>query len=95
MLDVLTSKQLSEWQAYDRLDPIGSKGDDYRMAYLSSLIVNIAIQRFGKEGAQLTEVNDFIPEWDGEKSEENNLDDKIKTVMVGIANSLKNKKQEG
>jgi hypothetical protein len=38
----LTSEQLTEWIAYDRLDPIGKWRDELMFASLSSLIVNMA-----------------------------------------------------
>jgi len=63
-LDSLTSRQLSEWEAYDRLDPIGTWRDDFRLAYLSSLITNIAICVHGKKGAKHTIPMDFMLDWD-------------------------------
>ena len=63
-MDSLTSRQLSEWEAYDRLDPIGTWRDDFRLAYLSSLITNIAISIHGKKGAKHTTPMDFMLDWD-------------------------------
>jgi len=56
---------LAEWEAYDRLDPIGEWRDDFRMAELASLILNIAIRwGAGKKQVKLTEITDFMPQWD-------------------------------
>ena len=86
MLDNLTSKQISEWDAYDRLDPIGTWRDDFRLAYLSSLITNIAISVHGKKGAKLTQPADFMLEWGKEKKEiEKQSVDQIKEFMMGFA----------
>ena len=63
-MNELTGVQLSEWEAYDRLDPVGEWRDDFRMAFLASLITNLGIQIHGKQGTKLTEFTDFMPEWD-------------------------------
>lgn len=65
-MEVLTSEQVSEWEAYDRLDPIGEWREDFRMASLQTTIFNLALQIHGKKGAKLAEVKDFLPEWDSE-----------------------------
>lgn len=66
MLRELTSAQLSEWQAYDRLDPIGTWRDDLRIASLESLITNIArsVYHDPKKG-KLEHVSpeDFMMKW--------------------------------
>lgn len=66
-MDQLTSAQLSEWEAYDKLDPIGTWRDDYRMAYLASMITNLVISIHGKKGAKHTVPLDYMPKWDAEK----------------------------
>lgn len=65
-MEQITSAQLSEWEAYDRLDPIGEWRGDYHMAFLSSLITNIATRIHGKKGAKMTELMDFMPVWSKE-----------------------------
>jgi hypothetical protein len=49
----MSPDQVDEWEAYDRIDPIGSWREDYKMAYLTSTVLNIAVQLYGKEGARL------------------------------------------
>jgi hypothetical protein len=65
----LTSNQISEWEAYDRLDPIGTWREDFRLAYLSSLITNIALSIHGKKGTKMQSPMDFMIEWDPAKHE--------------------------
>lgn len=94
MLDQLTSKQLSEWEAYDRLDPIGSWREDFRMAYLSSLITNLTISVHGKKGAKTTTPMEFMPEWDREgviHEPKKQSVEEMKAIMMGIAKN-QNKK---
>jgi len=66
-LEKLTAYQLAEWEAYDRIDPIGTWRDDFRMAYLSTMMANLTIQVHGKKGAKLLVPMDFMPEWDEQK----------------------------
>ena len=69
MLNELTSVQLSEWEAYGRLDPIGEWRADFRMAYLCTIVTNIARKVHGEKGAKMAVPLDFIPEW-GKEDEE-------------------------
>ena len=65
----LTLTQLQEWEAYNRLDPIGNWRDDFNFASLSTLITNIAIRWGAKKGEspKLVTVSDFMPNWLGEE----------------------------
>ncbi len=65
MLDDMTSEELSEWMAYDRLDPVGEFRGDIRAGIISSVVANIARQAFGKKGTKKTQPMDFMPDWDG------------------------------
>ena len=87
MLEVLTSKQLSEWEAYDRLDPIGAWRDDFRLAYLSSLLTNLTISVHGKKGTQSTNPMDFMLDWDLGKVKEpkKQTTEEMKAVLMGLA----------
>lgn len=100
MLDRLTSIQLSEWEAYDTLDPIGTWREDYRTASLEALVVNIVQSLYHKEGEvpKSTSVVDFMPIWDKESrkvaevTERQSVTD-MKEILMSIANS-QNKKEE-
>jgi hypothetical protein len=67
LLDVLTSKQLSEWEAYDRIDPIGTWREDFRMAQICCVVAN-SIGGGKKDGNAFAPM-DFMPNWSGEKVE--------------------------
>lgn len=83
---MLTLDQLLEWEAYDRLDPIGEVRGDYRMAYLSMIITNIARRVHGKEGTTMAGILDFMPEWDKDHSikPEAQTVEEMKTVLQNI-----------
>jgi hypothetical protein len=79
-LQQLTSEQLSEWEAYDTMDPIGEWRDDFRMAFLASLIVNSARAIHGKKGTKMSTPADFMPKWDK---------DAVKEVKTQSAEEMK------
>ena len=90
----MTSEQLSEWEAYDRLDPIGTWREDFRMAYMASLITNIARSIHGKQGVKMTTLDDFMPDWAGERQEAEQKKqsvEEMKNLLLSIASS-QNKK---
>lgn len=65
-MDHLSSFQISEWEAFDRIDPIGSWREDFRMAYTAAILTNLTIAVNGKKGAKLSVPFDFMPKWDSD-----------------------------
>jgi len=63
----LTSEQLAEWEAYNRLEPIGDERIEFSLAMISSVLTNIAIAALGKPGAKQTTPLDFLPKWDAKE----------------------------
>lgn len=63
-MNELNSADISEWMAYDSLEPIGKWRDDYRTALLASVITNLFISTYGKKGTRHTEIKDFLLNWD-------------------------------
>ena len=100
LLKQLTSSQVSEWEAYDRLDPIGKWRDELGFASLSSLIVNIVRTIYAKKGTTPKDSTptDFMMKW-GYSAEEQKPEPKqqsvedMKTIMEGIASTFKNKEK--
>lgn len=97
MLDDLTANELAEWEAFDRLEPIGEWRDDYRLAYLSSLLTNIAISQSGRKNAKMTDPEKFLLTW-GEyrfKDEKIRIQsvEEMKTALLGIAKVFGKKKK--
>lgn len=90
-MEQLTSEQLSEWEAYDRLEPIGRQRDDYRTALLCSVVTNIARSVWHKKGTKpkMTTINDFLLQW-GVESQTTNASKKqsveeMKSILQAIA----------
>jgi hypothetical protein len=94
-LDTITSSQLSEWEVFDRLEPLGAWREDYRMAYLAMTMVNIARQVYDKH-PRMTTVEDHMPSWNREYKEEQSVEEmKIALSMIARAFKDKPEKREG
>lgn len=94
MLQKLTARQLAEWEAYNVLEPIGEERSDFRISYLLSTIVNLAIRALGKQGAKLTSVEDFAFKWDPKEHVKPQMNvEQFKAVFQEIA-STSNKREK-
>jgi hypothetical protein len=64
-LENLTSAQVSEWLAYDRIDPIGKDRDEYGWGMICSVVTNLAKEIYKTKGTTPKFVHpvDFIPKW--------------------------------
>jgi hypothetical protein len=67
-LDKLSSSQIADWEAYDKLDPIGTWREDFRFAFLMSFLQNIVSALYAKKNTTPKEYTplDFMPIWDEE-----------------------------
>lgn len=85
---------MSEWEAYNTLDPIGTWRDDYRMAVLDSLLVNIVNKLYTEKGHKpvVTTPLDFMPKWNEEEREvvQQSVEE-MKQIMMAVAGA-QNKK---
>lgn len=59
MLDKISSREFSEWMAYDRVEPFGDERADLRIGVLSSLTANI--HRDKKKRSEAYSPLDFMP----------------------------------
>ncbi len=69
-MDTLTASQLSEWEVYDSIDPIGDFRIEMLLAQGFSILANLLIKAHFKSGSKLTEPKDFLIDWTGELAEE-------------------------
>jgi len=83
----LTSSQIAEWEAYDKLDPIGDFRSDFNAAQIMSLVYNLVVQMYGKKGqTKLSVPLDFMIMWgQEEKDEKAQSIEQMKEVMMAIA----------
>ena len=97
LLNQITSAQLSEWEAYDKIDPVGDWRADYRMAFLAAVITNMFRWAHGKKGTKMMEVIDFMPQWDEEVGKGKELPtqsiEDMKKALYSIAKTQNRKKK--
>ena len=93
MLDKLTSSQLAEWYAFDKLSPVGEQRADFRASYLAMTMTNLAISINGKKGSRLKEIKDFLLDWDSGKPKGTQSTDEIKRIFqaIGASNNKDNR----
>ena len=59
---MLTASQLAEWEAYDRLEPIGGYRQDYMMGSVIKMILELAQAVYGRKGRTMSCTPwDFVP----------------------------------
>lgn len=83
---------MSEWLAYNEIDPIGEWRQEFRTARLESLLVNIVSTIYHKKNAKpkLTTPAEFMPVWGGKKKpiqDSKSVADSIKRVFGSIIKS--------
>jgi hypothetical protein len=61
LLERVESAELSEWMAYDQLDPFGNYRGDLQSAIVASTIANVNLNR--KKRKKPFSPDDFIPEF--------------------------------
>jgi uncharacterized membrane protein len=96
-LEKLTSKQLSEWQAYDRLEPIDNQQrSDLRMGILASLIANLAANIYSKKNKKPKKFKpeDFMPKWNtsGRAKKQQSVEE-MKSILMAF--TKQGNKQDG
>jgi len=79
-LQELTSTQLSEWEAFNQLEPIGEWRSDFRASFLATVVTNIAKSVWGKKGAKMSKVDDFLFKWGEQELEQEYNEPKEQTM---------------
>lgn len=86
----MNAYQLAEWEAYDRIDPIGEWRGDFRFAKLTSLLQNIINALYCEKGKEpkVVSILDEMPDWSGEKKQhvqQGQTQEQIKQALLSIA----------
>ena len=84
---------MQEWEAIDKLDPIGRWREEFGIAQLASVVTNLALSIHGEKGVKMTVPIDFMPDWSGDRREETpqqSVED-MKKIFMEIADA-QNKK---
>jgi len=77
---------MAEWEAYDKVQPIGAKRNDFYFAYAMMSLYNLMISAHGKKGSKQTKFEDFYPNWTGEKEEPQPMStEQMKELLTAFA----------
>jgi len=75
--------------AYDSIDPIGKRRDDYGWAMVCSVVYNLALDIHAKKGTRpkRTTPSDFMPDWDGtgKKMRKTQSIEEQKSILLNLA----------
>lgn len=80
LLEILTATQLAEWEAFDRLDPVGDWRGDFHSAQLLYTINSFIHKRFGKRGSEEPEFKKYFPRWGDPTKPKQELSQQQQTV---------------
>lgn len=61
LLDRISSRELSEWMAFDRIEPVGDRRLDVLAAMVMCLLANV--NRNPKKRKKPYQVDEFLPPW--------------------------------
>lgn len=94
LLDDLTVDQVSEWRAYNQLEPVGEYRRDYMEGQILAMIQNIAQSVYGKKGKRRTsQPEDYIP-WGADlrkpvKASQLQSPQEIKDLFMGLKKNMR------
>lgn len=85
---------MSEWEAYNLIEPVGELRGDLRIAQLTSMVYNMASAFGGKTSRRhISKPGDFMHFFKDEfKTEEQDQSvDEMKATLMGVASSINEK----
>jgi hypothetical protein len=80
MLARMPSRLFAEWQAYDRLDPIGAWRGDLLAGIVAATIANV--HRDPKQRRDPYTANDFMPVWEPKPEPVTTWEDQLRMVEL-------------
>jgi hypothetical protein len=83
LLGVISSRELSEWMAFDQVEPIGGRRGDLQAGVVAATVANVNRAK----GQRAYDVTDFVPEY-GRKAETMDADALV-TQQLGVWQALK------
>jgi hypothetical protein len=89
MLREMTSAEITEWRAFNEIEPFGAQLEDLRTANLMALIANV----MAPSKDRTWEALDFMPDWDGsvEEARGDRLVEKMRGFQERLAERLANR----
>lgn len=87
LLARMSGRELTEWMAYDRIDPFGSERDDLRAGSLASPLVNLWLAK----GETRTRPSDWIMKFDPPEPPDPQDWREMRRLLEGLAAAMKGK----
>lgn len=82
LLKSITSKELTQWMAFDAISPIGDERQDQQAAMLAALIYNI--KRGSGAAKQLVDFMPYVDRDEVKKAKSNDLSKQLLNAFKGI-----------
>lgn len=83
LLDRMSSRELSDWQIYERIDPFGEERADLRIAQLGAAMANLLTDK--KSRKRDFTVADFMPFLDQIEPTDDEVAAKVVSIFGGPA----------
>ena len=80
LLSRISSRELTEWQAYYGLEPFGEDRADLRAGIVASTVANV----YRKSGTQPYKAQDFMPKFGKEKQDWREQLEMVKTINAAL-----------
>lgn len=90
----LSASQQAEWEAYDRLEPIGGYREDYRFAQVCLMLHKLMQMQRGDGKHTRADIHDFML-WGPERHvsiTKRKSPEELKQMMMAVAQATKGKK---
>jgi len=80
LLARIDSRELSEWMAFFRLEPWGTEVEDLRAGIVAATVANA--NRDPKKQRKPYRPQDFMPQWDRQRSEEQTPEEQKRIIEM-------------
>jgi hypothetical protein len=88
LLGEISSRELTEWFAFDQVEPIGGRRGDLQAGVVAATVANVNRAK----GSREYRITDFVPEYG--KREETIIAEALVMQQVGLWNALKSRTNE-
>jgi len=89
LLHRISSRELTEWQAYYGVEPFGEDRADLRAGIVASTVANV----FRKSGTSPYKAQDFMPRFGREKQDWRQLLEKVRTINAALGGTYGDNRQ--
>jgi hypothetical protein len=85
LLAEVDSRELTEWMAYNALDPLGDERGDFQAAIIAATVAN----RWRQKGEAAHKPEDFVPKFDAEPPTLEELVNKARLLALALGGEVK------